>query len=359
MTVTRKVHGRKLGDFHNGQLFRHPWEVTLDEGVLARFMSSFPETSPIYRSNHFARSLGFNGRVVHPLALFNFGMSFSAQDISEQAVANLAWLDLRFPNPAYVGDSISAYSRILSATPSKRKNRGTVHVQTTVVDQENSPVCVFERIILVPKGRILEKGESWTGKIPWTMTPYPVLIDNLDFGPGAPISSFEGFLEDFRVGDILIHDTGRTVGFSENYELSTLFCNPHPLHTDALYCETRSISRRPIIDSGVIFAFVHAMAARDTGGQVIWTMGFDNGMTPYPAMPGDTIYAAQKVLAKELISRFAGKITFRLAGIKNEHPSSLIEAGIDIFKPAKGRGSKPVPSKILEIDRTVLLRRKS
>ncbi len=357
MAVISRVYGRRLGDFQTGQAFHHPCEVTLDEGVCSIFYASFAEASPIYRSEHFAKALGFNGRVVHPLLLMNFGLSFSVQDIFEQAVANLAWLNVHFPNPAYVGDTITAYSQVLSATPSKKKNRGTVHIQTTVVDQNNSPVCEFERIILVPEGKVQNELISWVGIIPMAMTQYPVLIDNLNFGSGAPTAAFDGFFENFRVGDILIHNPGRTVGESEQMRLATLFCNPHALHTDAVYCKTRSFAKRCIVDGGIAFSYVHALVSRDTGGQAIWTCGFDNGANPNPVLPGDTIRAAQKVIAKEAISKFIGKITFRLVGIKNEDPAKLLDQNIEIFKPEKSQ--KPISAKILEIDRTVLLRRKS
>ena len=45
-----------------------------------------------------AAQQGFADRPVHPIALVNFGLSFSVHDVSEQAIAHLAYIDVRFRN---------------------------------------------------------------------------------------------------------------------------------------------------------------------------------------------------------------------------------------------------------------------
>ena len=39
--------------------------------------------------------------------LLNLGLSFSVHDVSEQAIAHLAYLDVRFPEPCYAGDTVT------------------------------------------------------------------------------------------------------------------------------------------------------------------------------------------------------------------------------------------------------------
>src|SRR5258706_15267086 len=94
-------YGRLLDDFQIGDVDHHPWEVTIDDGMLAMFSASFLDPNPLYSSRRFARELGFRDRVVNPLLMLNLALSFTVHDVSEQATAHLAYFYFRFPNPAY------------------------------------------------------------------------------------------------------------------------------------------------------------------------------------------------------------------------------------------------------------------
>ena len=59
-----------------------------------------PRPSPAPR---YARELGLRDRPMHPLLLLNFGLSFSVHDVSEQAIAHLAYIDVRFPDAVLRG----------------------------------------------------------------------------------------------------------------------------------------------------------------------------------------------------------------------------------------------------------------
>ena len=135
--IKQPTYGRLLDDFRVGDVYHHPWEVTIDDGMLAMFAASFLDPNPLYSSRRFARDLGFRDRVVHPLVLLNLALSFTVHDISEQAIAHLAYIDLKFPNAAYSGDTLSVYSEILGVRVSESKpDRGIVHLRTTGVNQD-------------------------------------------------------------------------------------------------------------------------------------------------------------------------------------------------------------------------------
>src|SRR6185295_15111579 len=137
--IIQPRYGRRLDDFTVGEIYHHPWEVTIDDGMLAMFAASFLDPNPLYSSRRFARDLGFRDRVIHPLLLMNLALSFTVHDISEQAIAHLAYIDLKFPNAAYPGDTITVSSEVLGARASKSKpDRGVVHVKTIAVNQEGA-----------------------------------------------------------------------------------------------------------------------------------------------------------------------------------------------------------------------------
>src|SRR5690242_9692065 len=147
-------HGRHIDDFVPGAVYAHPWDVTIDEGMLSFFAASFQDATPTYASRAAATALGLRDRPVHPLVLLNFGISFSVHDVSERAIAHLAYIDVRFPEACYPGDTVRATSRVLGKKEVSSGDKGVVHVRTELVNQEGLVVCSFERKALVRAGRV-------------------------------------------------------------------------------------------------------------------------------------------------------------------------------------------------------------
>ena len=83
-----------------------------------------------------------------------------------------------------------------------------------------------------------------------------------------------------------------------------------------------------------------------------------------PAWSGETpLYAASRVLKKEVLSAETGSVTFKLVGTKNiQALAALLDGGLAVealFTSELGKtdaGTK-VKDKVFEIERTVLLRR--
>ena len=78
------------------------------------------------------------------------GMSVS--DISQKAIANLGWKDIRITAPVFAGDTLYAESEVLDKRESKsRPTQGVVTVRTTGKKQDGTVVMTFERSALIPK----------------------------------------------------------------------------------------------------------------------------------------------------------------------------------------------------------------
>jgi len=365
MTTRTPRYGRMLSDFEVGATYAHPWDVTLDGGTIALFQGAFQDASPTYASRAYAEALGFRDRPVHPLLLLNLGLSFSVHDVSEQAIAHLAYLDVRFPSACYPNDTVTAQSRVLGVKPASSGDRGVVHVRTTLTQQDGRPVCVFERKALVRAG-VLE-GRPADAAITAPAEPsadqprLPEALRALPTPPKRP-AGFGGLFEDFAVGDVVLHQLGKTVGDSEHMMLTSLVRNSHPLHFDEHYAkvEKQSFQGTRVVYGGLVFAWMIALASRDVAGNVVWELGFDDGAHPNGVLAGDTLYAASKVLAVEERDVHWGSVTFRLVGTKNARPDTLLANGRDLFgaELAKKDKEQKVAEKVFEITRTVLMRRR-
>jgi itaconyl-CoA hydratase len=79
-------------------------------------------------------------------------VGMSVTDVSQKAIANLGWKDIRMPHPVFAGDTLYAESEVLEKRESaSRPTAGIVTVRTTGTNQDGKVVCVFERTILVAK----------------------------------------------------------------------------------------------------------------------------------------------------------------------------------------------------------------
>ncbi len=357
--MRRPRYGRKLDDFLVGDVYDHPWEVTVDDGMLALWQGSFLEASNVY-----ARSIGFSSRVVPPSLVLNLGLSFSVHDVSQQAIAHLAYIDVRFPRPLYPGDTFRAFSRVLGVKPSRKPDRGTVHVQTVGVNQNGDAVLTFERKALIRAGKVEGRPK----------TPVRTLTDleeqrfsDLPFAPANAMAQADAargvgqphYFEDFTEGDVFVHDSGRTIGKSEHMMLTTLVRNSHPLHWDHGYCQEHSFKKEMIVYGGLVLSWTLAMASWDIGGNVLWETGLDQGAHPAPVLGGDTIYAASKIVGKNQTSRYTGELKVRTVGVKNVHPEQLLNDGRDLFTAERSKEDKDarVAEKVVEITRDVIIRR--
>jgi 2-methylfumaryl-CoA hydratase len=352
-------YGRRLDDFLEGETYDHPWDVTIGDGAAAMFQASFLDATPPFASARYARDLGFRDRPLHPLLLLNLGLGFSVHDVSEQAIAHLAYLDVRFPEAAYAGDTFTAASTVLG-TRAVDGDRGVVHVRTALKNQNDVCVCAFERKALVRAGRLAERAPSpWdaqrSGEKVQALPRLPAEMRDHLLVPKRH-AGFAGFANDFEAGDVFAHEVGRTIAEAEHMQLTSLCRNSHPLHSDEVYGKTgNSFAKTRVVCGGLVFAWTAALASRDTCGNVIWDLGYDNGAHPNGVVAGDTIFAASKVLSKEDHDARTARVTFRLVGTKNAKPSDLLARGADLFTPELGKMEGKIPEKVFEIDRTVLM----
>ena len=362
----RHRYGRFLEEFAEGDVYEHPWDVTVDAGHVAVFQSAFLDATPTYASTRYARELGFRDRPVHPLLLLNFALSFSVHDVSEQAIAHLAYMKVRFPDPAYAGDTLTAYSRVIGSKRASSGDRGVVHVETGLETDGGKTVCLFERKALVrarPAGdaassRPEAPHAAGAARVASPTHDCPLEIRDVRMVPLRK-AGFAGFADEFTAGDVILPDFGKTVSDAEHMGMTALVRNSHPLHFDEKFAQGGgSFSGSRVVYGGLVFAWVAALASRDTSGQALWDLSFDRGAHPSGVAAGDTLYAAAKVLGKEPQGPNAQAVSFRLVGTKNVKPAELLAGGADLFEPELGKkepGTK-IDAKVFEIDRTLLIR---
>jgi itaconyl-CoA hydratase len=107
-------------------------------------------TNPVHFDHAYASKTEFGRPLVNSTFTLALVTGQSVADLSQNAVANLAWDEIRLPNPVFEGDTIYSSSIVLEKRESKsRPNAGIVKVKTTGMNQNAVVVIEFKRTFLV------------------------------------------------------------------------------------------------------------------------------------------------------------------------------------------------------------------
>ena len=148
----RPERGRCFEDFAAGQIYEHELGRTITKTDNIWFTLLTMNTNPMHFDDEYARRSDFGKTLVNSCLTLSLVTGISVSDISQNAMANLAWDGIRLPAPVFEGDTIYARSEILEARESaSRPNVGIVKFKTTGVNQRNETVIEFLRTILVYK----------------------------------------------------------------------------------------------------------------------------------------------------------------------------------------------------------------
>jgi 2-methylfumaryl-CoA hydratase len=361
-------YGRLLSDFEKGATYEHPWEVTVDGGTIALFQASFLDAAPMFASATLARAYGFRDRPLHPLLCLNLALSFSVHDVSEQAIAHLAYIDVRFPEAGYAGDTVRARSTVLDAKPASSGDKGVVHVRTVLLNEHDKVLCAFERKALIRAGKLESRPPSPAavgggglagGAIPalggLERLPAELRVSRMRH---YVREGFAGWFEDFEKDQVFTHAIGKTIGESEHMQMTALVRNSHPLHFDEVYCKDNSFTKQRVVYGGLVLSWVATLASRDVCGNALWELGYDAGAHPNGVVGGDTLYAASKVLEVKPLGA-GGEVTFRLVGVKNKTSAqAFAEHGDALFSEELPKKENKIKEKVVEITRTIYVRRR-
>jgi itaconyl-CoA hydratase len=148
----RETFGRYYEDFGVGEVYEHRPGRTITEADNQWFTLLTMNTHPLHFDAEYGKASEFGRCIVaSPLTLAVLvGMSVS--DVSQKAVANLGWREIRLTAPVFPGDTLYAESEVLEKRESKsRPAAGIVTVRTLGRNQAGAIVCEFERTILVAR----------------------------------------------------------------------------------------------------------------------------------------------------------------------------------------------------------------
>lgn len=150
MVVKVGWSGRLFEDFEVGDVYEHPLGRTIVAADNIWFTLLTQNTNPLHFDRAYASKTEFGRPLVNSTLTLALVTGQSVTDLSQNAVANLAWDAIRLPHPVFEGDTIYSRSEVLQKRESKsRPNAGIVEVKTTGVNQDGVVVIEFKRTFMV------------------------------------------------------------------------------------------------------------------------------------------------------------------------------------------------------------------
>jgi itaconyl-CoA hydratase len=109
-------------------------------------------TNPVHFDAVYAARTEFGKPLVNSCLTLAIVTGQSVSDLSQNAMANLGWDEVRMPHPVFEGDTIYASSEVLETRESKsRPQVGIVRVKSTGFNQDRTVVLEFKRTFMVYK----------------------------------------------------------------------------------------------------------------------------------------------------------------------------------------------------------------
>ncbi|WP_064076095.1 MaoC family dehydratase [Prescottella equi] len=152
MAVHQAILGRFFEDYVVGDVYQHPIGRTISEADNTWITLLSMNTNQNHFNAHYAEQNPItNGRVI-----VNSGLTvavilgISVLDMSQNAISNLAFTDIKMSHPVYAGDTLYAESICTGLRKSESRHyAGIVSMTTRGLNQDGLEVISWKRSVMV------------------------------------------------------------------------------------------------------------------------------------------------------------------------------------------------------------------
>lgn len=342
--------GNFFEDFSIGQKIVHPLPRTISEGDVSLYIAFTGSRFALHSSDVVANEMGFEKRPIDDTLMFHLTFGKSVQDISLNAIANLGYAEIAFPNPVYIGDTVSMTSSVIGLKENSNGKSGVVYVHSIGVNQDGAEVLNFKRWVMVHKK---DKGTlSGIKEIPTFAEATPIL-DEISLPEikcvDTDASGGKFFFEDYEKGERLNHPEGITVDNSDHTLATKLYQNNAKVHFNDHMMKSSPMGER-LMYGGIVISMARAISFNGLQN-ASFMYAINSGAHANPTYAGDTIYAYTEVL--ETIDHKRediGLLRLRTIAVKNQKSSEI--------ENPKGEDGKYLKNVVLDLDYTVVIPKK-
>lgn len=127
---------------------------TITEADIVNFAGLSGDFIELHTNEEYARQGPFGRRIAHGALVFSISTGLMTQmNLINDTVLAFYGLDtLRFTKPVFIGDTVRVHKRVLTRKV-KGPDRGVITFETTVLNQNNEPVIVYQDKVLLKRKR--------------------------------------------------------------------------------------------------------------------------------------------------------------------------------------------------------------
>lgn len=345
--------------FKSGEVIVHATPRTITAGDVAVYNALFGQRYAVTSDDEHARSLGFERAPVPWMLLFHMGFGKTVPDVSQLAVANLGYSDVRFLRHVYPGDSLVAETRIIGfkenvdvdrATGAKTpRGNGNTYVHSTVfvvAGQSRVPAMELKRVVMVAKkdrrstiAADLGLPEAHIPDMPEAVD-VAVLVEIAGAYPRGPavearrdrLAGGSMSWDDYEAGMRISHGERRQIT-SAHMELPNLTQNTAKVH----FAEGRVDEASPVAATGIVYGG-HVMSMADAQAyygleRTRGLIAINNGRHVAPCFEGESVACWSSIERKIAVPGRddIGLLVVRTIAAKNQAAGSFPD------KDANGR----------------------
>jgi len=352
--------GNYFEDFGVGQTLIHPTPRTVTSADTSLYISYTGARHPLSSSTPFAQALGLPEAPLPELLVFHMVFGKTVADVSQNAVANLGYADVRFGQPVFPGTTLRAESEVIGLRETKSGKTGIVYVTTRGLTETGEEVLRFHRWVLVEKRKPdVKSGVDSVPLLPDSVAPGDVPVaSGLTVKNWKDVSWATGsdqYWEDYATGTLIHHPTGMTIDAADHTGATRLYQNTARVHFDGLRMSTSKVGQR-LVYGGHVISVAHALSYVGLEN-VLCMAAWSGGTHANPTVAGDTIYARTEVLGSADVVGHPGlgALRLRLCATKNLDP---MEEEFEMSRVEAGR-TRYHPQVVLELDYWGLIPKRS
>jgi len=343
--------GNFFEDFTIGQKIAHPLPRTISDGDVSLYIAFTGSRFALHSSDVLAQEFGYEKKPLDDLLMFHLTFGKSVQDISLNAIANLGYAEVSFPNPVYVGDTVNLVTEVIGLKENSNGKSGVVYVRSIGYNQDGLEILSLIRWVMIHKKN---KGEmSGINDIPAFAKTTPIQKElSIPVAKNVDTTSTGGeyFWEDYEVGERLNHIEGITIDNSDHTLATKLYQNNAKVHFNDHMMQSTPMKQR-LMYGGHVISIARSISFNGLQNAQ-WIYSINSGAHSNPTYAGDTIYAYSEVVEKIECDRDdIALLRLRTIGLKNMTP-------VEVVSP-KGEDGKYLPNVVLDLDYTVVIPKKN
>ena len=148
------MEASRLGNYYDyfviEETVKHSLSKTIFESDNNFFSLLTMNHHPVHLNSEHGKNHQHGKLLVVGTLVFSLVVGMTVPDISGKAIANLEYEEIKHTGPVFIGDTITAETRVIDKWKTSKEDRGIVYVETKAFNQDHIEVLRFKRKVLIP-----------------------------------------------------------------------------------------------------------------------------------------------------------------------------------------------------------------